>query len=172
MQISEEIKSRLDIVDVIREYVPNLKAVGVNFSALSPFKREKTPSFIVSPEKQIWHCFSTDKGGDIFSFIMEMEGVTFVEALRILAMNPAPPVTSARIPLSSPEPDDLGQGTQNDENIHQYIAMLDVIQIVFQFNDGLRDGGSITIIDLRPSGDTRLDQQGAPGIRGYGSGIR
>jgi DNA primase len=85
MQISEEIKSRLDIVDVIREYVPNLKAVGVNFSALSPFKREKTPSFIVSPEKQIWHCFSTDKGGDIFSFIMEMEGVSFVEALRILA---------------------------------------------------------------------------------------
>jgi DNA primase len=85
MQISEEIKSRLDIVDVIREYVPNLKAVGVNFSALSPFKREKTPSFIVSPEKQIWHCFSTDKGGDIFTFIMEMEGVSFVEALRILA---------------------------------------------------------------------------------------
>jgi DNA primase len=85
MQISEEIKSKLDIVDVIREYVPNLKAVGVNFTALSPFKREKTPSFVVSPEKQIWHCFSTDKGGDIFSFIMEMEGVTFVEALRILA---------------------------------------------------------------------------------------
>ncbi len=85
MQISEEIKSRLDIVDVIREYVPNLKAVGVNFTALSPFKREKTPSFVVSPEKQIWHCFSTDKGGDIFSFVMEMEGVTFVEALRILA---------------------------------------------------------------------------------------
>jgi DNA primase len=85
MQISEEIKSKLDIVDVIREYVPNLKAVGVNFTALSPFKREKTPSFVVSPEKQIWHCFSTDKGGDIFSFVMEMEGVTFVEALRILA---------------------------------------------------------------------------------------
>jgi DNA primase len=85
MQISEEIKSKLDIVDVIREYVPNLKAVGVNFTALSPFKREKTPSFVVSPEKQIWHCFSTDKGGDIFSFIMEMEGVSFVEALRILA---------------------------------------------------------------------------------------
>jgi DNA primase len=85
MQISEEIKAKLDIVDVIREYVPNLKAVGVNFSALSPFKREKTPSFVVSPEKQIWHCFSTDKGGDIFSFVMEMEGVSFVEALRILA---------------------------------------------------------------------------------------
>jgi len=84
MQISEEIKSKLDIVDVIREYVPNLKAVGVNFTALSPFKREKTPSFIVSPEKQIWHCFHRQRRRHFF-FIMEMEGVTFVEALRILA---------------------------------------------------------------------------------------
>jgi DNA primase len=85
MQVSEEIKAKLDIVDVIKEYVPNLKAVGVNFTALSPFKREKTPSFVVSPDKQIWHCFSSGKGGDIFSFVMEMEGVSFVEALRILA---------------------------------------------------------------------------------------
>lgn len=85
MQISEEIKSRLDIVEVIREYVPGLRPVGVNFTALSPFKREKTPSFVVSPEKQIWHCFSSGKGGDVISFVMEMEGVSFVEALRLLA---------------------------------------------------------------------------------------
>lgn len=85
MQISDEIKSKLDIVDVVREYVPSLKPVGVNFTALSPFKREKTPSFVVSPEKQIWHCFSSGKGGDLISFVMEMEGVSFVEALRILA---------------------------------------------------------------------------------------
>ncbi|MFA5248697.1 MAG: DNA primase [Patescibacteria group bacterium] len=85
MQISDEIKTRLDIVDVIREYVPNLKAVGMNFSALSPFKREKTPSFVVSPAKQIWHCFSTGKGGDVIKFVMEMEGLSFVEALRVLA---------------------------------------------------------------------------------------
>jgi DNA primase len=85
MQISDEIKSRLDIVDVVREYIPNLKAVGMNFSALSPFKREKTPSFVVSPSKQIWHCFSTGKGGDVIKFVMEMEGLSFVEALRVLA---------------------------------------------------------------------------------------
>ncbi len=84
MQISEEIKSKLDIVDVIREYV-NLKPVGSNFSALSPFNREKTPSFMVSPEKQIWHCFSSGKGGDVITFIMEVEGLSFVEALRVLA---------------------------------------------------------------------------------------
>jgi len=84
MDLVEEIKNRLNIEDVISEYV-QLKRSGSNWRGLSPFNNEKTPSFMVSPEKQIWHDFSSGKGGNMFSFVMEMEGVDFKESLDILA---------------------------------------------------------------------------------------
>lgn len=84
MDAKEEIRSRLNIEDVVGEYV-QLKKAGRNFKGLSPFSGEKSPSFIVSPEKNIWHDFSSNKGGDVFSFIMEVEGVDFREALELLA---------------------------------------------------------------------------------------
>jgi DNA primase len=84
MDAVEEIKSRLNIEDVVSEYV-QLKRAGRNFKGLSPFSNERTPSFMVSPEKGIWHDFSSGKGGNIFSFVMEMEGLDFKEALELLA---------------------------------------------------------------------------------------
>src|SRR4051812_30051 len=79
-----EVKSRLNIEDVIGEYV-QLKRAGRNYKGLSPFTHEKTPSFMVSPEKQIWHDFSSGKGGDVFTFVMEVEGLDFKAALDMLA---------------------------------------------------------------------------------------
>ena len=69
MDAAGEVKARLNIEDVVSGYV-QLKRAGRNFKGLSPWTNEKTPSFIVSPEKQIWHDFSSGKGGDVFSFIM------------------------------------------------------------------------------------------------------
>jgi DNA primase len=84
MDAVEEIKSRLSIEDVISEYV-QLKRTGRNWKGLSPFTSEKTPSFTVSPEKQIWHDFSSGQGGDMFTFVQAMEGVDFKGSLEILA---------------------------------------------------------------------------------------
>ncbi len=79
-----QIQSASDIVDVISQYLP-LKRAGKSFKALCPFHQEKTPSFTVNPELQIYKCFGCGKGGDVFSFIMAYERVTFPEALRIVA---------------------------------------------------------------------------------------
>ena len=84
MDAVEEVKNRLSIEDVIGEYV-QLRRAGRNFKGLSPFADERTPSFVVSPEKQIWHDFSSGKGGNIYSFIMEVEGLDFKGALELLA---------------------------------------------------------------------------------------
>lgn len=84
MDAKEEVRARLAIEDVIGEYV-QLKRAGRSFKGLSPFTDERTPSFVVSPDKQIWHDFSSGKGGDIFSFVMLMEGMDFRQSLEHLA---------------------------------------------------------------------------------------
>ncbi len=80
----EDIKSRINIIDLIGEYIRVQKA-GANWKALCPFHREKSPSFMINEEKQIWHCFGCGKGGDAFGFLMEIESIDFKEALKILA---------------------------------------------------------------------------------------
>ncbi len=80
----QQIKDKLDIVSLVSEYTP-LKKAGNNFKANCPFHNEKSPSFVVSQERQMWHCFGCAKGGDIYTFLMEYEKVEFFEALRILA---------------------------------------------------------------------------------------
>ena len=83
-RLAEEVLRRADIVEVVSSYFP-LKKKGSNYWALSPFKPEKTPSFAVSPSKQIFKCFSSGKGGNVIRFVMEMEGISYGEALRKLA---------------------------------------------------------------------------------------
>jgi len=83
-EILDEIIAKNDIVSVVGEYVP-LKRRGNNYQGLCPFHHEKTPSFSVSPTKQIFHCFGCGKGGNVFRFIMEIEGLSFPEAVEKLA---------------------------------------------------------------------------------------
>lgn len=104
MDAVEEVKARLSIEDVISEYVP-LKRAGRNWRGLSPFSNEKTPSFMVSPEKQIWHDFSSGKGGNMFSFIMEVEGLEFKAALELLARKAGIDIEQFRTSSPSGGPD-------------------------------------------------------------------
>src|SRR5581483_12434844 len=114
MDAVEDVKSRLAIEDVIGEYI-ELKRSGRNFKGLSPFTSEKTASFMVSPKKQIWHDFSSGKGGNMFSFVMEMEGLDFKAALELLARK-------AGIDLSQYQQGD-GQRGKQKERLYEVLEL-------------------------------------------------
>lgn len=83
-EIIDEVRQTNDIVDIISQYV-HLKRSGRNFFGLCPFHNEKSPSFSVSPDKQIFHCFGCGAGGNVFTFLMKIEGISFIEAVQTLA---------------------------------------------------------------------------------------
>jgi DNA primase len=101
MQIPQEtineIRERADIVEVVAHYV-DLRRAGSNFKALCPFHEEKTPSFMVSPDRQIFHCFGCGRGGNVFTFLVEIEGVSFPEAVRTLGRQYGVEVPERQVP--------------------------------------------------------------------------
>src|SRR5438552_16660626 len=82
--VAAEVKGRLQVADIVGETV-QLRKAGTTLKGLCPFHGEKTPSFVVTPARETWKCFGCGLGGDIFSFVMQRDGVTFPEALRTLA---------------------------------------------------------------------------------------
>lgn len=117
----EEIKQKIDIVQLVSEYV-TLKKTGANFKGLCPFHNEKTPSFIVSPERQIWHCFGgCQDGGDIFKFLMRVENLEFPEALKILAQRAGVNLTSYQPTKNSEIKDKIYAVNKLAGEYYQYI---------------------------------------------------
>lgn len=106
----DELLLRLDIVEVVGRYVP-LKKAGANYTACCPFHQEKTPSFTVSPSKQFYHCFGCGAHGTAIGFVMEYEGIGFVEAVKLLA---------GRLGLAVPEA--RGQASRQQEGGHTALA--------------------------------------------------
>jgi len=117
--ILEQIRNSNDIVEVIGSYIP-LKRSGANYMALCPFHKEKTPSFSVSPQKQIFHCFGCGKGGDVFMFVREFEHVSFTEAAIILAKR-----AGIQVEFSSNTQDQQSKNTKDALlQIHEEITKL------------------------------------------------
>src|SRR6266496_1248986 len=108
----ERVRGASDIVDVIGSYLP-LKRAGANFTALCPFHKEKTPSFNVNPQRQIFHCFGCHKGGDVFRFVMDFENIAFPEAVARLAER-------ARIPLEY----EAGGGDQQSRDLKNVLLKI------------------------------------------------
>lgn len=115
----EEIKSKIDIVELISESLP-LKRAGRNFKTNCPFHNEKTPSLIISPERQIWHCFGCSRGGDVFRFVMEKENMEFVEALRLLAKRAGVALKSFSAQDSRPK-DQLYSANYTSVQFYEYL---------------------------------------------------
>lgn len=118
----EEIRSKIDLVAFISDFLP-LKKAGRNFKALCPFHSEKTPSFIVSPERQIWKCFGCGAGGDVFGFLMQTERMEFGEALRTLAKKAGVVLQTYRPTTAEAEKEKLYQINHLATEFYHYLLL-------------------------------------------------
>ncbi|MBI4725727.1 DNA primase [candidate division TA06 bacterium] len=109
--IIDEIRQASDVVDIVGQYLP-LKKMGATYKTLCPFHQEKTPSFNVNPQKQIWHCFGCGKGGNVYTFLMEYDKVSFVEAVRTLAQKAGIKIPEARADFKGGQHDLLYQANE------------------------------------------------------------
>ncbi len=119
MSVTDEIKARIDLVSYVRRHVPSLKKAGRNHKACCPFHNEKTPSFIVNPERQTWHCFGAcSEGGDIFTFAQKANGWDFKEALRELAAE-----AGVQLKLKHPERHRLSDQSEQPAETPQEVSL-------------------------------------------------
>ncbi|HBU06627.1 MAG TPA: DNA primase [Candidatus Magasanikbacteria bacterium] len=138
----DDIKNKLSVEELIGEYV-QLKPAGSNKKGLCPFHNEKTPSFMVNPERQSWHCFGCAKGGDIFTFVEEMEGMEFKEALRYLADKAGIQLSNNfRNEISSNEKNRIKEiNTEATRFFHSFLLKMSGAKLALDYlhNRGLQD---------------------------------
>jgi len=129
-ELIERINNNFDIIDIISQYIP-LRKVGRNYKALCPFHEEKTPSFIVSPEKQLFHCFGCGVGGNLFTFLMKWEKITFSEAVRMVA---------EKVGISIPTLDmEKKKGVRREEFYHTNELVARLFQEILEENRAIQD---------------------------------
>ncbi|HUT03675.1 MAG TPA: DNA primase [bacterium] len=151
--VIDEVRDKADIVQVISEYL-TLRPAGQNFKALCPFHKEKTPSFMVNPSRQMFRCFGCGEGGNVFTFLMKIDGLTFGQAVRALA-------TRYGVPLRTED------GEKIDETARLRQALLDLNRkVAAHFQRNLIDGevGSLALEYLKERG------VGDDAIRTFGIG--
>lgn len=183
MDAKEEVRRRLAIEDVIGEYM-QLTRKGRNWFGLSPFTDEKTPSFAIWPEKQIWHDFSSGKGGDIFSFVMEVEGLDFRGSLELLARKAG--VELADYSENSRDYQDKKKRYLEANQWAKKYFQTEMVnsksaqEYIFQFRKLTKDtvrewgigyvpesGGAINFLKSKKFTDTELKKAGLESSRGY-----
>jgi len=137
----QQIKDKIDIAELVGEYV-QLKQSGVNKKGCCPFHNEKTPSFMVNAERQSWHCFGCGKGGDIFSFVEEIEGMDFKESLKYLADRAGVQLTTFRSDVDSSQKNRLKEiNGEAARFFHNFLLKMPASKVALEYlqNRGLKD---------------------------------